>query len=567
MDKAMNDADVTPPPVTASTRRSRRIPAIWAIPLLAVAVGLWLAWDTYAKRGPTITIAFATAEGLKEGQSQLKFKDIILGTVQSLDLTENHAQVLVKIATTRQATSLLTRDTYFWVAKPRLFAGNISGLDTVLSGSYVAMLPSAVAGPVERDFVGHEDPPVLTADIPGRTYVLRSKGLGSISLGAPIFFHELSVGQVLGWEMANDAENFTIRAFVRSPYDQYVHEETRFWDASGLAVKLGSSGVELQMESLRALLLGGLAFDTPAGVQSPVAQQDHTFPLYPDHEAANAASYRRKVPLLSYFSGSVRGLGPGSDVTIHGLKVGQVTDVRLIFDPAKDAVLAPVSFDVDPERVLGVGHRAFDTPRQGVEALVRAGWRASLESANLITGQQVVALDVVPDAAPATVTVTDEHFVMPAVENGGFSTLTSSASDLLKRVNEIPFKQIGDRLNNVLLAADDTANGPQVKQALTDLAGTLDRTKALIDHLDNAATPTLRQLPQLTAELQKTLSGFNGLAASMNSAYGDNTKFNRDVDRSLAQLNDALRSIRALADLLARHPEALIKGRAGGGTE
>ena len=260
--------DVTQPPTIsgALVRRSRRVSVMWLIPLVAIAIGGWLAWDTLSKEGPTITLSFETAEGLQAGQSQLKFKDIVLGTVKSLDLTPDHARVLVTIATTRQAEPLLTDTTMFWVVKPRLFAGNLSGLSTLLSGSYIGMLPGETAGKPQREFVGREDPPVLEANVPGHTFLLEgAASLGSISLGSPVFFRDLDVGTVLGWDIADMAESVTIHAFVRAPYDSYVHDETRFWNASGVSVKLGGTGVDVQLESLRALLLGGIAFDTPAG--------------------------------------------------------------------------------------------------------------------------------------------------------------------------------------------------------------------------------------------------------------------------------------------------------------
>ena len=125
----------------ASTRRSRRPSVIWLIPIVAVAIGAWLAWDTLSREGPTITVTFETAEGLQASQSQLKYRDIVLGTVQSLALSDDHSHVVVKVSTTKQADPLLNSDTQFWVVKPRLFAGTLSGLSTLVSGSYIGMLP------------------------------------------------------------------------------------------------------------------------------------------------------------------------------------------------------------------------------------------------------------------------------------------------------------------------------------------------------------------------------------------------------------------------------------------
>jgi paraquat-inducible protein B len=546
----------------AATRRSRRISIIWIVPLVAVAIGAWLAWDTLSKEGPTIKIAFEGGEGLQAGQSQLKYKDIVFGTVKSLELAPDGTHVVVTVATTHEAGPLLTEGTIFWVVKPRLFAGNISGIETLLSGSYIGMLPAATAGKSQRDFVGREDPPVISAHVPGHTFLLKSKRIGAVSVGSPIFFRDLNVGEVLGWDIADMAEYVTIHAFVRAPYDSYVHDETRFWNASGVSIKLGGTGVEVQMESLKALLLGGVAFETPAAdIHAAAASENHVFPLFADRDAANAASYTRKIPAISYFPGSVSGLAPGAAVTVHGLKVGEVTDVQLIYDAGKDAVLAPVRYEVEPERVVGVGKRIYENDAESVGALLKKGLRASLQSASLITGQQNVALEFDADAAPAEVTMDGPDYVIPATEGGGFAGLTASATELLNKVNAMPFDQIGKNLDGILKSVNDAAQGPQLKKALTDLSAMIASAQAMIRNLDT------KQLPELVSGLQRTLTSANKLVLSLDSGYGDNTKFNRDMDRLLVQANDAVRSIRALSDLLARHPEALIKGRPEGPLE
>jgi len=541
---------------------------MWLIPLLAVAIGGWLAWNTLSKEGPTITISFDNAEGLQAGQSQLKFKEIVLGTVKSLELTSDHARVLVKVDTTRQAESLLTDKTIFWVVRPRLFAGTIEGLSTLASGSYIGMLPGSTKGKLQRQFVGREEPPVLQTNVPGRTFELRASHLGSISLGSPIFYRDFDVGTVLGWDVGNMANSVTIHAFIRAPYDSYVHDETRFWNASGFALKLGATGVEVQLESLRALLLGGIAFDTPEEYsQTKTSPQNHVFPLFADQDAATAASYTRTIPLVSYFPGSVRGLGPGSEVTIHGLMVGRVTSVGLAYDAATDAIVAPVHYEVQPERVVGLGHQVFKTSADVVEAVVKKGLRAALDSTNLITGQESVALDFMPNAPPAAVTMEGGDFVFPTTDGGGLAGLQSSATDLLKKVNAIPFDQIGKNVNSILVAANNVANGAQLRQSLEQLSGIIAKVKDMADRLDSGASPALRQLPEIANGLQKTIANANMLLQSVGNGYGDNTKFNRDMDRLLLQASDALTSIRALADMLSRDPQALLKGRPAGGTE
>jgi paraquat-inducible protein B len=320
----------------------------------------------------------------------------------------------------------------------------------------------------------------------------------------------------------------------------------------------------MQMESLRALLLGGVAFETPTtGRSGEITLANHEFPLFPNQDAARAASYTRKIPLLGYFNSSVRGLAPGSDVVMHGLKVGQVTDVRLKFDLANDSVLAPVHFELEPERVLGVGQQAFKNVAEAVQALVSKGVRATLQSGNLLTGEMLVSLEVVPGAPDVKVTMQDGAFVIPISESAGLSGLQASAGDLLRNVNAIPFSSIGQSLDAMAKNMSALTNGPQLQQTLTALVATMSEAQSVLKNLNTEMGPALKQLPQIASSLQSTLKQSDLLMRSVNAGYGDNTQFHRDLDRLMAQLSDAVHSFQGLADLLTQHPEALVRGRAG----
>lgn len=488
-----------------------------------------------------------------------------LGTVTKLTLSPDHSRVIATIATTREAEPLLNSKTTFWVVKPRLFAGTLSGLGTLISGSYVGMLPGAEESGAQRAFTGLEDPPVLASAAPGRTFLVKADRLGSISLGSPVFYRDLTVGQVLGWDLGDMAKNATIHVFVREPFDKYVRDDTRFWNASGLSVKLGGAGVDVQVESLRALLLGGIAFDTQQepgiSVAAGASPANHMFPLFANRAAADASAYGRNVSFVAYFPGSVSGLAPGADVTFHGLKIGEVRSVSLTYSKALDAIVAPVRFEVQPERFLGIGKRLFKTPAEGVDELVAHGLRATLQSASLLTGQMQVVLAIDPHARPAKVTMEGDAFVMPTIDSGGFQGLTASATELLNKVNAIPFDEIGRSLADTLQGTDTVMNGPQLKQVLTSLADGMAAVQNTLKQVDSGLSPALRQLPGIAGGLQKTLTGANKLVLSMDAGYGYNTRFNRDLDRVLVRMDTAVQSIRALTDLLSRHPEALIRGR------
>jgi paraquat-inducible protein B len=546
--------------VGASMSRRWRFSLIWMIPIVTAAIGGWLAWDTLSKRGPLITITFESAEGLQAGQSRVRHKDVEMGIVQTVALTKDAQHVLVTVRMNAEATPLLNDKTRFWVVKPRFFAGTISGLDTLVSGAYIEMLPAPSGGKAKRDFAGIEDPPVLQSDVPGHTLLLHARRIGNINLGSPIYYRDLTVGQVLGWDIADMADSVTIHAFVREPYDHYVHTGSRFWNASGLSVKLGSNGLQVQLESLRALLLGGIAFDTPDEARdSPVSGDGREFTLYANSEAADAASFTRHILCIAYFGGGVAGLAPDAAVTLHGIRVGRVDSVHLQYDIASDRVVVPVQFDIEPQRIAQMPLPATNSIPAAMAELVRRGLRVRLESASLITGQKQLTLEYAPDAPPAEMRVEDDKFVIPVL--GGGDDLSTSAKALMAKLEAIPFEQIGDNLNRTLKGAADITTDPQLKEAVDSLQGTLASAQTLMKRLNSGLDPVMQRLPAIATELEETVKRVNRLAGSIDTGYGNTSQFNHDLGRLMAQLSDAARSVRVLADLLSRHPEALIRGR------
>ncbi|GGJ12832.1 PqiB family protein [Neoroseomonas lacus] len=547
---------------TAKVGRSRRLSPIWAIPIVTVLIAGFLVWHTYSQRGPTITITFRGAEGLTAGQSQLRYRDVVMGTVQEIVLSQDLQHVTMTVRTTRAAEPLLTENTRFWVVKPRLFAGSISGLDTLLSGSYIQMAPALTAsGEHTRHFIGLEDPPLLTAEEPGRSILLRADRIGSISLGSPIFYRDLDVGQVMGWDLSDMAESVTIHAFIRAPFDRYVREGSRFWNASGVSVKMGAEGIQLQVESLRALLLGGIAFETPEAARNGrQIQNDATFRLYATQDAANSAAITRRVPVVSYFTDSISGLAPGAPVTFQGVRIGEVLGYDLVYDATTQRLRVPVRYEIEPERVAGSINAQGRTALENARLLVQQGMRARLMSSNLITGQQQIALEMIENPPPAEITMQGNVIVMPSVP-GQFASIMEGVNRVLTSIEGMPWADIGRNVDSTVAGVNELIRGPELRQSLAGLNSTLTAAEEMIRHIDAAAQPALRGLPQMMANLNATVVQANRLVASANRGYGEDSQFQRDLERMLEQITVAARSLRSLVDQLNRNPESLIRGR------
>ncbi|WP_428493551.1 intermembrane transport protein PqiB [Rhodopila sp.] len=545
----------------------RRLPLIWAIPVVTLIIGAWLAWSTLSQRGPLITVTFETAEGLQADQSHVRHKDVDMGVVQKIGLTPDLKRVQVTIRMNREAEPLLTDGAQFWVVRPRFFAGAISGLQTLFSGSYIDLLPAQGGGQPKRDFVGLENPPVLQSDVPGRTFLLRAKRIGSLNLGSPILFRDLEVGEVLGWDVGEMARNITVHIFVRAPFDKYVDDNTRFWNASGAKVALGANGLQVKLQSLRAVVLGALAFDTPDDPKTAgESAAEHSFPLYEDEDAADSSTYKRTLPFIANFESSVSGLGAGSPVTLHGLKIGEVSSLSLMYDRASDTVVAPVHFTVEPERIAMLELPTGGDLDKKMQALVNQGLRVKLESSNILTGSKQLSMDVYPDAGPGTLGKQGDAYVIP-IEGGSADDVATAATNLVNRLNSIPFESIGQNLDHTLAGVNALVNDKQLAETVGELRSTLAGAQQLIGNLNHGLKPAMQRLPSIANGLDSTVQRTDKLLASLQSGYGTDSRFNRDVGRTMDQLSDAARSIRVLADLLARHPEALIRGRTDQGVQ
>lgn len=547
--------------VRSAVDRRRRLSLIWAIPVVTLLIGAWLAWKTVSERGPLITITFDTAEGLQVTQSHVRHKEVDMGVVEKIALTPDRRRVQVTVQMNKEARPLLTDKTQFWVVRPRFFAGSISGLSTLVSGSYIDVLPSAEGGDLKTDFDGLENPPVMQSDVPGRTIVLTADRISSLNLGSPIMYRDLEVGEVLGWDIGEMAREITIHAFVRAPFDKYVHDDSRFWNASGASVQLGGNGLQFQVESLRTIVLGGIAFETPASASNTAeSEPNHQFVLYQNKEAADASVFKRSVPFLTNLDGSVAGLAAGSPVTLHGLKIGEVASLSLVYDRPSDTVLAPVHFTLEPERIA-----MLDLPTDGdldsrMRQLVERGMRVKLETANFLTGQKQLSMDIFADAPPAKLEKQGGNYVIPAYGGSG-SDIATAAGTLVSRLSDLPFEAIGKNLNQTLAGVNTLVNSKQLTDSMAALHTTLASAQALVNNLNRGITPMTQRLPAIATGLEDAVKRTNTLVGSLDNGYGGDSRFSRDVARLMSQLSDAARSLRVLADLLSRHPEALIRGR------
>ncbi|CAB1076774.1 Paraquat-inducible protein B [Olavius algarvensis Delta 1 endosymbiont] len=533
-------------------QKKRGISIVWLVPLLALAVGGWLVYKAITEKGPTITITFKSAAGLEAGKTKIKYKDVELGQVVSIDLDENLSEVILKAELVKKAENFISQNTRFWVVRARVSAGSVTGLGTLFSGAYIGLDPGA-PGQLATHFTGLEIPPVVTTDLPGSHFQLRSASLGSLNIGDLVYFRRIEVGRIVSYKLDEDGQAVTIKIFIHDPHHELVRKNTRFWNASGLDFSISADGIQVNTESFMSIMVGGIAFDThPDQPPGEPAAENAVFELFKNHESTTEKIYTRKNRWLLYFDGGVRGLQEGAPVELQGIQIGQVLDVKLEFDVEKDAFRIPVLIETEPDRITSTGKMPEGAENQRtMDFLVAKGMRAQLKTGSLITGQLLVAVDMFPEAPPAKIDWDGIYPVLPTIPTA-MEEITTSLTQLLNKLEKVPIEQIGNELRDTIAGAKRLMNSPDLQQSATILNETLNEAQRFVAALNKNVAP---ELDEAVSNLNAALIQAQKLARSLNSNVAP------QADRTLRELQSAARSIKVWAEYLERHPEALIRGK------
>ena len=365
MNKPPPDFDLNDlPEARAVRKRGWSVQFVWLIPIIAALIGGWLVVKGIMDKGPTITITFKTAEGLEAGKTKVKYKSVDIGDVTHISLAGQGKNVEVTVELDKRAESRLVEDTKFWVVRPRIAGGMVSGLGTLFSGSYIGVDPGTSATK-RHEFVGLEVAPIITAEVPGRHFILRAENLGSLQEGSPIFFRQEAVGSVVAHELNEDGQGVTFKIFVNSPYDQYVHTTTNFWNASGVDISLDATGIKVDTQSLASILIGGVAFETPSGAtKESLAEENREFFLARTRLDAMKRPDTMALPFVLYFTQSLRGLSIGAPVDFRGIVVGEVKSLNVESNEDESGFRFPVFVEIYPERLL---HLVKKLPQSAVD--------------------------------------------------------------------------------------------------------------------------------------------------------------------------------------------------------
>ncbi|MBB4864964.1 paraquat-inducible protein B [Pseudomonas nitritireducens] len=520
--------------------RTRRwnVSLVWIVPIVALAIGASLIVRSWMEKGPVIEISFRTGDGLVAHKTQVKYRAVVIGEVDTVELAPDKRGVIATVKLDKAAESFASEGAQFWVVRPRVGAGGISGVDTLLSGSFIGADAGESTRPA-RHFTGLEAPPPVTYGEKGKRFMLHADDLGSLDIGSTVYYRKIPVGQVITYNLRQDGKGVDIGVFIEAPNDAFVTANSRFWNASGIDLDLGANGLKVNTESLSSILMGGLAFGVPEGAPADdaLAKDEQGFELFADRDTALAPPAGIAQKLRMRFDQSMRGLAVGAPVEFMGVAFGKVTSVKLDYDPKTLSFPVMVEAVVYPQRLGPVRDRmlAISNTQAGDEeaaanliaAFVKHGLRAQARSGNLLTGQLFVSLDFYPDAKPVQFDVAARPFVIPTVP-GSLDKLQEQLQEVVERIRKLPLERIANNLDG---------NLSELQKSLKQFNG--------------------QTLPNVT----RTLDEVSATLKTANAALGENSPQREKLSDTLDELDRMSRSLRDLSDYLGRHPESLIRGR------
>ncbi|MDX1405900.1 MAG: intermembrane transport protein PqiB [Woeseiaceae bacterium] len=514
---------------------------VWLVPIVALVIGLWMTWSYYAGQGSIVEITFHSAEGIQAGTTKVRTKNVEIGEVLDLKLSEDAEQVMLSVRIYKNAEHLLREDSRFWVVRPRIGVGGISGLNTLLSGAYIELSPGS-SEELADNFVGLERPPVTPLGTPGLHVTLDSAGGQALRAGDPVVFQGIEVGRIENTFFDNQKRRSFYNAFIVAPYDELVTENTRFWFNSGLSAELSADGVRIDIGSLETVLGGGVAFDVPDGL--PLGErivERGFFTIYPNENASREVQYENALSYIVLFDDSIRGLRPGAPVEYRGVKVGEVVrtdidyvEIENLLDPRAKI---PVMIDLIPAR-LGFedDFLVLDDVEASIDELIERGLTAELSLGSLLTGQKYIELHYHGDGF-SDVQSFDGFTVIPSID-GHFDQLLANASNVMQTVQELP-------LDDVVASATTALN--ELSATLTELRKSATQLDAIL------ADPASHEV---MGSLNATLLGFQQLATD----FSEGSATNRDLQQSLQSLARTLNELEPVLRNVRRKPNSLVFG-------
>ncbi|WP_286297584.1 intermembrane transport protein PqiB [Vibrio apostichopi] len=519
----------------AEVSKKSEISPVWIVPIIAVLVGCWMLFQYFNNRGPEITLILPDASGIEAGKTAIKSKNVHVGTITDVALSENYEYIIAKAQIDKKASRMINTETQFWVVEPHVGTDGISGLETILSGSYIELKPGK-SSESQLKFDVLDTPPVAGPDTKGIRVVVSHNKANQLNVGEPVLHHGFVVGRVEKTSFDYQKKEGKYQLFIFAPYDGLIFEKTQFWLSSGIDVRFGANGLDVNFASIESILTGGVSFDVAESIKPglQIKENLHEYTLYDNYDAVLQGKYTTSIDYVLLFEESVRGLRKGAPVEYRGVRIGTVDTVPLQIRMDKDGKVSnriPILIKLEIERVSEV-FRAVNAESfaERVKLQMGEGLRATLKTGNLLTGALFVDINFYEDEDPYEPREFDGYPVFPVVP-GGFTEIQKQITDFLTKINELPLDATVANLNGSLASLDTTL-------------------KSMDELLDSEGAKALPQdLSETMKQLETTLE-----------SYDDDSDAYKQLISASEELEHVLKELRPLIKVLNDKPNALVFG-------
>lgn len=535
----------------------RNLSLVWLVPLLALIVALGIAWQAYSERGTLIEIRFENAAGVEAGETTIRYRDVVIGTVEDVSFSEDLRSVIVAARIDNVVLPFLDEDATFWVVRPEISTQGVSGLSTVVSGVYIEGAWNNQAGTTQYVFTGREEPLFVRPGDEGRLLTLRVPAGMQLQGGAPVSFRGIQVGRLENPQLSPDAQELSVDVFIEAPHDARISSATRFWDTSGFSISLGAEGLSLDVESLASLVTGGLEFDDVFEGGEPVAA-DRIFDVYVTEEMARASAFSDgpigNVPLSVQFTRLIRGLAPGTRVVMNNNVVGQITEVgvRRVETPKGPATRMVADLTVDAVRLGLDADATAEDVYDFFEEQIADGLRARVNSSGILTSEPRIEL-AVDYTASNNVTLNRDATPYPVIPwvPAPASSGNVTAEGVLERIAELPFEALLEQTIDTLASIEGLAGDPSLRDVPEEAIGLLEDARGLIggdiaQAVPGEALAALGDLRRLLAEFNENniADGLASVIAQVDGAMGP-------ISAASERLPDLMANLSTLAETAA----------------
>ncbi|HED33909.1 MAG TPA: intermembrane transport protein PqiB [Gammaproteobacteria bacterium] len=519
----------------------KSISIIWLVPFVALLIGAWMLYFQLSHQGDLVTISFKDGAGIEAGKTKIKVKNVQIGIVEKIELNKTLDGVVVSARVHNNEKNLLMDDSAFWVVRPKIGKGGVTGLSTLVSGAYIELSPG-ISDNKEKHFTGLESAPVTASGSPGLHITLANRGGYHLQVGDDILFRGIKVGRIEYVYFNADERMVYYNAFVESPYDELVTTNTKFWEINGVEIHVSADGIDMQTGTLETLISGGVTFDVPAGLPlGGIVKQREVFAVFSDKAAIDDDLYEKGIQYILLFKGSVRGLSVGAPVTFRGVKVGRV--VRTDIDYPKMGHLLnpdtyiPIMITIDPAHV---GYKENEIllgqAKKDIMSLLQQGLHGRIETGNLLTGSKYITLQY-----ETGLTTKIKHFngydVIPTLGDQ-FDQIINRFSGLLDKLNQLPLKKIFNTTSITLKQTEDTLKN--IGQASSQLETLLKQSSD----------------ENLVGNINAVLMNIKKLSAS----FSTGSPTNQTLNNTLRAMQDSLNELKPLLIQLNQNPDSLIFG-------